>query len=284
MAKGISLHIGLNSVDPTHYDGWSGPLLACESDAQDMTAIARSRDLRASMLLTREATQRAVTEAIAGAAAELTAGDLFVLSYSGHGGQLPDQNGDEIDDNEDETWCLYDGQLIDDELHMLFARFAAGVRIFVLSDSCHSGTVTKAMRDRIVADSAEKRLFDARTGEVVLPIFRGMRSEVAQRTYLANRSMYDTRLAAADPGARKKVVATVRLLSACQDDQVALDGTFNGLFTGKLRRVWRQGAFKGTYADFHATIRAGMPATQVPNHVVYGAPNPAFDAQAPFQI
>jgi hypothetical protein len=36
MARGISLHIGLNRVDPDHYDGWDGALTACEFDAEDM--------------------------------------------------------------------------------------------------------------------------------------------------------------------------------------------------------------------------------------------------------
>ena len=39
MAQGISLHIGLNSVDPGHYQGWDGKLNACEFDAKDMTKI-----------------------------------------------------------------------------------------------------------------------------------------------------------------------------------------------------------------------------------------------------
>ena len=76
------------------------------------------------------------------AAKTLQGGDLFFLTYSGHGGQVPDVNGDEAD-KKDETWCLYDGQLIDDELYFELSKFAAGVRILVLSDSCHSGTVTR---------------------------------------------------------------------------------------------------------------------------------------------
>ena len=43
MAKGSSLHIGLNSVDPQHYEGWSGPLNACEADANDMVDLANTR-------------------------------------------------------------------------------------------------------------------------------------------------------------------------------------------------------------------------------------------------
>ena len=56
-----------------------------------------------------------------GAAKALKPGDLFFLTYSGHGGQVPDVTGDE-DDKQDETWCLYDGQLIDDELYFELSR------------------------------------------------------------------------------------------------------------------------------------------------------------------
>ena len=59
------------------------------------------------------------------AAKALSAGDLFFLTYSGHGGQVPDVTGDEAD-KQDETWCLFDGQLIDDELYFELSRFASG--------------------------------------------------------------------------------------------------------------------------------------------------------------
>lgn len=42
MATGLAITIGLNSVDPTHYGGWSGDLIACEFDANDMSAIAKA--------------------------------------------------------------------------------------------------------------------------------------------------------------------------------------------------------------------------------------------------
>jgi hypothetical protein len=41
--KGISLHIGLNRVDSTHYQGWDGELNGCENDAKSMAAIARQQ-------------------------------------------------------------------------------------------------------------------------------------------------------------------------------------------------------------------------------------------------
>ena len=95
MAKGMSLHIGLNHVDPNHYQGWDGKLKGCEQDANDMAAIARKQKFAASMLLNEQATADAVKVAISTAAGKLKSGDTFLLTYSGHGGQVPDNNGDE---------------------------------------------------------------------------------------------------------------------------------------------------------------------------------------------
>ena len=142
-ARAVSLHIGLNTVSASAYGGWDGPLAACEFDANDMAALARAQGIKANVLLTKKGTRAKTLAGIRAAAKSLRAGDLFFLTYSGHGGQVPDVTGDEAD-KQDETWCLYDGQLIDDELYFELSRFAAGVRILVLSDSCHSGTVTRA--------------------------------------------------------------------------------------------------------------------------------------------
>ena len=150
--RALSLHVGLNAVDPNHYAGWSGELFACEFDANDMANLARSKGMTPTVLLTRAATRRAVLAEIRGVADELRAGDLFLLTYSGHGGQVPDANDDE-DDHRDETFCLFDGQLIDDELYLALGRFAKGVRVLVLSDSCHSGTVVRARVDAPVFDA-----------------------------------------------------------------------------------------------------------------------------------
>ena len=283
MARGISLHIGINSVDPAHYDGWSGELNACEADAEDMFTLAQSLEYEATKLLTKEASRSAVTAAIRNAGELLQPGDIFFLTYSGHGGQLPDLNGDE-DDGVDETWCLYDGELVDDALYGLFCRFKPGVRIFMLSDSCHSGSVAKEVYERLAKTMADRRLFDPLSGQVVGPKFRGMPIDAARRTYLKNKKQYDKELLEADPEARAKVTASVRLISGCLDDQLSSDGVFNGVFTSRLKRVWANGKFEGNYEAFHKAIVAKMPADQTPNHFVYGAKNPEFDAQKPFQI
>ncbi|MBI4660264.1 MAG: caspase family protein [Verrucomicrobia bacterium] len=274
-AKGLSLHIGLNFVDPSHYDGWDGALAACEFDANDMNAVAVKRGFTSRKLLTAAATASAVIGAIKDAAMTLASGDLFLLTYSGHGGQVPDGNNDETDsERQDETWVLYDRQLVDDELWALWTRFKAGVRIFVLSDSCHSGTVVRAM----------PTMGGASPGAGKKRRIRLLPPAQAAKVYRANRATYDS-IQKAHPAAEKAAVkAAILLISGCQDNQYSLDGERNGLFTETLRKVWANGKYKGDYRSFRNKIAARMPDTQSPNYYVVGKPNPAFEAQRPFTI
>ena len=108
MAKGIALNIGLNSVDPNHYEGWSGPLNACEADANDMAALAQAQGFVAAKLLTKKATRDAVLKGIASAAQKLKSGDIFWLSYCE---QRDVHCAEPVHDHAQErtmtlTWCL----------------------------------------------------------------------------------------------------------------------------------------------------------------------------------
>ena len=289
--RAMSLHIGLNAVGASAYGGWTGPLAACEFDANDMAAIAKAQGMKATVLLTRKATRASVLSEMRKAAKALTRGGFFFLTYSGHGGQVPDVTGEEPD-KKDETWCLFDGQLIDDELYFELSRFKAGVRILVLSDSCHSGSVTR----------------DAAMPVATIPTQRPklMPESVAMRTYREHQSFYDglqrdvadaAGKPVADPDVALAQVAVsgrltsivsrfdpaVLLISGCQDNQTSMDGENNGAFTEQLLRVWNQGRFEGNYALFHARIRARLPATQSPNLFALGKAA-AFLLQKPFTV
>jgi hypothetical protein len=283
MAPAISLHLGLNSVDPQLYGGWAGELTACEFDAEDMFAIATGNGFSASKLLTTEATSTALLDALRNASDELGAGDIFLLTYSGHGGRIPDTSGDE-DDELDETWVLYDRQLVDDELHAAYAAFAPGVRIAVFSDSCHSGSVTRVGPP-------------AAAGAVSVPVqplpsvglrSRAMPPALAQGDFLRRRALYESvpakSAAKGETGRAMDPQACVVLISGCQDNQVSLDGTRNGLFTATLLTVWNGGQFHGGYHRFRDRISARMPDTQSPNFYVVGTQDPEFLAQKPFTV
>jgi metacaspase-1 len=290
-AKGVSLHIGLNGVSGAAYGGWDGPLAACEFDANDMTAIAKSQGMKSTTLITKKATRAAMLAAMRDAAKTLASGDFFFLTYSGHGGQVPDVNGDEAD-KKDETWCLYDGQVIDDELYAELGKFKTGVRILVLSDSCHSGTVTR------------EAIFPPTTTPSQRP--KNMPDAVAMRTYREHKAFYDKLQMDVARDAGKPVVdpdnalaqvavsgrlsaiadkfaASLILISGCQDNQTSMDGEHNGAFTEQVLKVWNQGGFLGNYGNFHARIKARMPATQTPNLFTLGSAG-TFLAQKPFSV
>jgi hypothetical protein len=184
---------------------------------------------------------------------------------------VPDKNRDE-DDNVDETWCLFDGELVDDELFALWSKFASDARIVVLSDSCHSGTVV-----RISPSSPGQRTAPAEQGAYLA---RAMPQEIVGRAYRAQRELYD-RIQSEKPRTEDDVNANVLLISGCQDSQTSMDGPFNGAFTGALLRVWNDGTFKGSYRTFHRKIQRQLPLTQQPNLMTLGKGKP-FVTQRPF--
>lgn len=271
MARGISLHIGINEVDPNGYPlnpvrsgrkyavlsddyhpvrfdcefqvGWVGPLSSCELDAKNMLKLARRQKFDAKILKTRKATSDNVISEIRSAAKQLVAGDTFLVSYSGHGSQVEDLSGDEAD-GEDETWCLYDRMFLDDEQRELYAEFARGVNIVVLSDCCHSGSSTRSGMSSDLEGAG--------------PDGRGERREMEERTA---RAVYRGRKKEYDEIQRNlkhpppKLKASRIMFSACQDYETAMGYDDGGVFTVALLKVWDGGRFEGSYRDLARQIR-----------------------------
>ena len=77
-------------------------------------------------------------------------GDLLLFHFSGHGSQIQDRDGDELEDDLDEILCLYDmdfrnpdSYLLDDDFNDIIDRLPKDVFLNVCIDSCHSGTATR---------------------------------------------------------------------------------------------------------------------------------------------
>ncbi|WP_425093043.1 D-Ala-D-Ala carboxypeptidase family metallohydrolase [Tropicimonas sp. S265A] len=287
-SKALSLHVGLNTVDPAHYDGWDGRLAACEADAVAMEALAASEGFRTTRLLTEAATRDAVVAEIKKAADELNGGDFFLLTVSGHGGRIPDFNQDEDHDGDekmDETLCLFDFQLADDELYMLWSEFRAGVRVLMVPDTCHSGSMVK------FGPTAPATLFGQPMN--VGPSVRAMPLHVEDRVWRANEAIY--RQTSKSFSALKESVlmnplstpikASILNLGACMDTQFAMDGPQHGAFTGALLKVWDDGRFKGDYRDFRTAIDAqiGSPS-QTPQLFERLLRDPMFVTDRPFTV
>ncbi|WP_143664770.1 caspase family protein, partial [Streptomyces sp. NRRL B-24572] len=86
MATGLSLHIGLNRVDPARYEGWDGTLNACENDAHDMARLARTAGFEATTLLTEDGTAANVTSVLHEAAVARVAEEQDVSGAEPGGG------------------------------------------------------------------------------------------------------------------------------------------------------------------------------------------------------
>jgi hypothetical protein len=136
-----ALCIGIND-----YPGTDSDLSGCVNDCNDWAAALANRGFAVAQLMDRQATKANMMAAIGDLVDKAVAGDRIVLTYSGHGTWVPDGDGDEPD-GRDEALCPWDiGQgnvLLDDELRELFSKRARGVRLLMISDSCHSGSVTK---------------------------------------------------------------------------------------------------------------------------------------------
>ena len=77
------------------------------------------------------------------------AGDLAIIQHSGHGTQQRDSSGDELD-GKDEMLCMFDGTLVDDRVWDLLSLFRPGVRVLLITDTCHSGTMYRSTIGRSV--------------------------------------------------------------------------------------------------------------------------------------
>ena len=154
----LALCIGINNYPGSHMD-----LAGCVNDANAWEAELKSREFAVSKLLDAQAAKAAMIAAFQSMTGAAVSGDLVVITYSGHGTYVLDTDGDEID-GLDEALCPYDiqtrgGALLDDEIHALFAARKGGVRLVLITDSCHSGTVTRAAAPDPDADDVPRPRF-----------------------------------------------------------------------------------------------------------------------------
>jgi len=277
--QGYALHIGLNAVDPASYEGWSGELFACENDAAIYKTLAEKAGFQSiHTLLTKDATSTNVLQQLHDAATLLQTGDMLMLTYSGHGGAVPDINNDETNNfgemaGFDETWCLYDRQLLDDELKDAFSRFKEGVRILVFSDSCHSGSVSKAAEETQAISNADPLTIPRARAlplDVLMPVYNNHKQE-----YNDIQSQLHVRI--------EDIPAYVVQFGACQDDELAMEVSGNGMFTAKLQKVLETGVIN-SYNDLLNAIKRGFPGQQEPNLFHYGRTAYAFLDEKPFCV
>lgn len=254
MAK-KALCIGIND-----YPGTQSDLSGCVNDAHDWENVLDARGFSVTMLLDDQATKTNMVSAIREQISGSQSGDSIVITYSGHGTFVPDTSGDEPD-GRDEGLCPFDigqGQvLLDDEIHALFGQRAEGVKVVLISDSCHSGSVIRwappvadshAPRPRFLPPSVwlpQDQLPHSGSGEVMRSTTRGMKAPA----WLGALSLAGGDL----------------LMAGCQDHEYSYDANFggrpNGAFTYYALKSLSTDA---TYAEWYRAIRDYLPGASYP--------------------
>ncbi len=190
------------------------------------------------MLLDGDATKQAIVQELKRLVSGAGTGDRLVFTNSGHGTYVADDDGDEP--RYDEALCPFDcaDQLIvDDDLRVILDDVPAGVRFTFISDSCHSGSVTRA----VAVDTSKRRVRFASPSLMG----RGFSIAVARRE--------------AKPRHRRSESSMNELLiSGCLDSEYSYDDKFgrryHGAMTYHALRSLEHARWKIRYEDWIADV------------------------------
>ncbi len=248
MASKRALLIGIN-----RYQMPGADLRGCLNDVKGMaSALEDLCGFRASDIETitdKGATKKAMQAGIKDLVKGGRKGDVLLLHYSGHGSNVPDDDGDEAD-HRDEILCPTDldwkDPLRDDWLRETFDTLRPGVSLTVVMDCCHSGTNTRAIHppDAPVIPRYLPNPWDIMAAESG----RKLKGRVTGRLRRTPHRKSGPDVVA--------VTMPETLIAGCRDTQTSadafIDGTYNGALTWSLVGSLRATSAALTYRELHA--------------------------------
>jgi Caspase domain/N-acetylmuramoyl-L-alanine amidase len=246
------------------------PLSGCVADAKLWAETFTSLGIKVhELLLNEDATKRNIVDAWKRVSANARAGDTLVIQYAGHGTQVPDLNNDETD-MKDEAWVPIDGMrgevLIDDEIGGLIDVFTPdGVQVVIFSDSCHSGSTSRAKNNDGITSRFVKLIDN--------PAFIRDFSAAAQKWEREIK-----------PRNNEVLLGLEILYSGCQDHQSSYEQNGHGKFTLAAVAAIKQSSHNDSYRLLADKIVAnfGVDTLQQPNFTASKsrATQPLFGRQA----
>lgn len=243
--------VGINDYPGTYND-----LGGCVNDANDWADLLKkdfefSKDVQ--VITDSAATKKKILQALGDLVTGAKSGDIVVFTYSGHGTWVPDQGEPDECDNRDEAICAHDGNILDDEIRAVIRQMQSGVRLTVISDSCHSGGVTKAMLKR--ARSTDVESADTAPRPRYMPPDNDIGALRTELIPVRKRFIY--------PESDMQEI----LISGCNSTEYSYDavigGRRNGAMTALAIRVIKSDP-SATYRDFHKALRVLLPSTRYP--------------------
>jgi hypothetical protein len=244
------------------YPGTNADLSGCVNDVKDWSGVLGANGFGVKTFYNEECRKAVMVEAIGNLITDSLPGDTLVIQYSGHGSFVPDLDGDEPD-GVDECLCPHDytnGMLLDDELNKLFKMKPEGANLLFLSDSCHSGTVSRFVPS--LQGPTNKIRF--------LPPSTFLSKEALASIGTVRRNFMQTMTSKL-----LQTKAPALLIAGCQDTEYSLDCFFrgrpNGAFTfHALQALRKMVVGENTYGDWFRELRTFLPTSaypQAPNMV-----------------
>lgn len=219
--------------------GEENDLRGCVNDANDWANLLKKHfdftDIK--QLLNGDATKTNIVAGIQDLLNGAKAGDILVFTNASHGTYLADTDGDEP--KYDEAICPHDTDsnlLVDDDLRKLFKNIPKDVRLTVISDSCHSGSVTRV------------KVNEYRRNRQLNPVvFGGI--ELSPDQLRAARGKKEKYL----ESGMKEI-----LLSGCKSNQTSADAyiasDYHGAMSYYAIKAITDANYKLTYADLHKNL------------------------------
>ncbi len=244
--------VGINEY-PSLEDG---DLNGCVNDARAWAKLLTGHfDFHKSeveVITDSEATKANMVAGIKNLLAGASSGDVLVFTNSSHGTYVAESGGDEP--LYDEAICPYDTDrnlLVDDELREMFADIADGVSLTVISDSCHSGTVTRVASSIPVPDERRRRFLNPK-------LFGGEELDDPFEAPPKRKVVH--------PQSGMKEI----LLSGCTDKEYSydakIDGTYHGAMSHYALRAIREAEYEITYAQLRTRVNYLLDQAGYPQH------------------
>lgn len=248
-----ALLVGIN-----HYRDPGNNLRGCVNDALTMARLLMDHagfapdDIR--LLCDERATTAAMRSRLAWLVADAAPGSVLLFHYSGHGAQVRDRDGDELEDHLDEILCPHDfdwdDPFTDDEIARVAATVPDEVNLTVVLDCCHSGTGAREFFKEPAPGQARWRY-------LVPPPDIAWRA-AAGVTFAAEAPYRTVNLTRRRAGVRRFGASItgdgVTLIAACRDDQTSADAWIENDHRGAMTWALWQALSRHDFSMSHVDL------------------------------
>lgn len=226
-----ALHVGIDKYPA------GNALEKCAADAKAMRKLFGGE-----LLLDKQATRANIMAAIKATIRKAGKDQWAVITYSGHGTQVPDKNRDEPDGYDEAVVDVNLDVILDDEFQSLLQGRHRQARILLICDSCYSGTIHRAAP---TFSSAH------------LP---ALRRESAR--YVPYSTLKPKPRAVTNVGPQRPL-PNVPLVSGCADFELSYEGQRYGVLSGAIYELFDK---RHTLGQMAKLVGEWVDASGYPQH------------------